>query len=927
MDANIGAVSGPALLERDSPLDAIVRALAAVRESSGSALFVAAAAGMGKTAVLETGKYEAATSGFRVASAVGSRMEMGVPFGLVGQAIVALGGSEVDDPAELQRLGGQPARLYRMFRWLARVAAEKPLLLALDDLHWADPDSLELIGFIARRLADCHILVLGCLRPEPDPAWKLALELVGSGHATIVPLEPLSAGASRELLEQRAPAGLDAEQRDRVVSACAGTPLLLEAAAASLSDGGSLPSSTNGGGFRWSLLLERFAGLGDDAFRFVRAASILGVRFEPRVAGTLAGLDQSAWEHAHRLLQSAALMTDLGDGWTGFIHPLFAQALLESQPPSERERAHARAFRLLAELGAPDALAAEHALAGKLHGDPLAIEVTARAGRAALAQGALDAARAHLGSAVELAGAAAQAELLLDYASALAGRARMREAEALCARVLSQTELDPGTRTKALLLLARGAILAGQPADAQRLYEQAVAAATRADPESEAIALVDAASNLYTLSPLAWSGSILARALEVLPADDPSRTSIEFLDALTRLEAADPSGEEPLARIIESWLSQADPGASNWIWSMSTNAINALKLLEDLSGATELFEREFARAVDAGAPLVMTAVAMVYADAVWRIGRAREAVELLQRATALSGQPVRLWSDLGLAVALSELGRDAEAAPHIEAIRALTARVSTEYYASHWLWLAVLDSRRLLSAGDARSASDAMLQAAEVARLTGWRHPLVVPWAGVGIEAHLAAGRIDLARDLIEELDELSRPLRCRWPRAIVALGRAQLAAAIGDFEHADLLFGRALAMFDEVPMPIFRAEALVAYGSHLRRTGRPRDAREPLGRALEICERAGADRVARLARTELAATGGRRRRRDGDSSELTAQERRVAELAAQGMTNAQIAAALGLAPKTIGHYLERTYTKLGIRSRRELIGRVGDRG
>jgi DNA-binding NarL/FixJ family response regulator len=92
----------------------------------------------------------------------------------------------------------------------------------------------------------------------------------------------------------------------------------------------------------------------------------------------------------------------------------------------------------------------------------------------------------------------------------------------------------------------------------------------------------------------------------------------------------------------------------------------------------------------------------------------------------------------------------------------------------------------------------------------------------------------------------------------------------------------------------------------------------------LALCEQAGAERVARLARAELAAAGGRRRRRQApDSAELTGQEERVATLVAQGMTNAQVGSALGLSPKTIGHYLERIYAKLGIRSRHELMAYV----
>jgi len=122
------------LLEREAALETIDAALEAVSKGSGAVVFVAGAAGIGKTSLLSAGQLAGVKAGFRVASAVGSPMEAGLPFGLVGQAIVALGGSEVDDPVVLERLGGQSARLYRMFRWLTAVAAERPLLLALDDL-------------------------------------------------------------------------------------------------------------------------------------------------------------------------------------------------------------------------------------------------------------------------------------------------------------------------------------------------------------------------------------------------------------------------------------------------------------------------------------------------------------------------------------------------------------------------------------------------------------------------------------------------------------------------------------------------------------------------------------------------------------------------------------------------------------------------
>ena len=214
---------------------------------------------------------------------------------------------------------------------------------------------------------------------------------------------------------------------------------------------------------------------------------------------------------------------------------------------------------------------------------------------------------------------------------------------------------------------------------------------------------------------------------------------------------------------------------------MAVHALNVFKLLENLADATEVFEREFERAVQSGAPMLIGALAIAHADTVHRLGRPREALELMQRAMALSDLPATLpWVHVALAALLSELGRDGEALPHIEALRTMQAGIPPQYNAVVSLWLDLLDARSLLEAGEPEQASERMLHAAEIAQLTGWREPCVVPWASVGIQAHLAADRIDRARELIEDLEGLTERLSCRWPRAVLELGRARLAAAEG---------------------------------------------------------------------------------------------------------------------------------------------------
>jgi DNA-binding CsgD family transcriptional regulator/tetratricopeptide (TPR) repeat protein len=911
---------GGSLLERDVALGAMMDAMGTVERGGGAVLLLEGAAGIGKTSLMQAGRSAARKAGFRVGSAVGSPMESGLPFGLMGQALVELGGSDVVDVVELQRLGDPSARLYRMFQWLVNAAAAAPLLLALDDLHWADPDSLGLLGFLARRVSDSRILVLGAMRPEPDGASAVASELLGCGQARVLALQPLSREASVAFVQRSVPRVLDAAEGEGVWRACAGTPLLLKEAAWTLAGGGSLPTAPGEDGLGASLLLERFAGVDGDSFAFVLAASILGVRFRPSLAGALAGLDGAQAQAAHARLVRARLLEDLGGGGAAFVHPLFAQALLESQPPSERERRHGEAFRLLLDRGEEDAMAAEHAVAARLLGDPLAVEVCARAGRAALAQGALQATSVHLGNAVELAGEAAGDDLLLGYASALGARGRVEAVDRVCGRLLARGDLDPAVRARVLALLARIAMMTGRPAEAEGLYEEAAAAAMLADPATEAAILADAADTCHIVSPTPWVLKMISRALAILPADVPSRRPLELLQAYTLLIGGDPSGADLLAGEASSWGDRNDYG---WAMGRAVQTLNASKLLEDFAGAPELFEREFERAVQSGAPLVIIALAMAYADTTYRLGRSQEALELVQQALALSDSPIVPWTDLALAVLLTELGRDEDAAPHVEALRSFLTAMPLQYYAPVSLRLDLLDACRLLGSGEPEQASEKMLHAAQIAELAGWREPSIVPWAGVGIEAHLAAGRIDRARVLMGDLEELTQRLSCRWPRAILELGRARLAAIDGRTEEADRRFEVALEIFAELPLPIAHAEALLAHGSYLRRSGRPLKAREPIARALELCECAGAERVARLARAELAAAGGRRRRRDHDPHELTAQEQRVAAHAAEGMTNAQIAAALSLSSKTVSHHLQHIYAKLEIHSRRELIRRA----
>ena len=173
-------------------------------------------------------------------------------------------------------------------------------------------------------------------------------------------------------------------------------------------------------------------------------------------------------------------------------------------------------------------------------------------------------------------------------------------------------------------------------------------------------------------------------------------------------------------------------------------------------------------------------------------------------------------------------------------------------------------------------------------------------------------------------MDQAAQRLPCRYPKIAAAVGRAQLAELRGDQPGAEAHYQAAMALHGEVDLPVEHAETLLGYGGFLRRSGRPAAARPLLGQAAEIAEAAGARWLAGFARQELKIAGGRLRRRAAPGT-LSAQEERVAALAAAGAANADIARQLYLSASTVETHLGRIYAKLGIHTRYQLIAMAAD--
>ena len=189
--------------------------------------------------------------------------------------------------------------------------------------------------------------------------------------------------------------------------------------------------------------------------------------------------------------------------------------------------------------------------------------------------------------------------------------------------------------------------------------------------------------------------------------------------------------------------------------------------------------------------------------------------------------------------------------------------------------------------------------------------------------SHLGCGRTDDARRVIAWLKRCLGQLPCRWPRIAVHAGCARLAEQEGERELARDHFESALHLHEGLALPLEHVETLLDYGAFLRRGGEPIQARHVLAEALRRAEGLGAVWLAGLATEELKVAGGRRRRRRLD--ELTPQEERVAQAAAAGRQNAELAQQLSVSVNTIETHLRHIYAKLGIRSRSELAARMAE--
>lgn len=940
------AVSEVALLERDRELGLIERWLSEAREGHGRVVVVRGSAGLGKTALLDCGVQVAAKSGVRVLSARGSELERDMSFGVARQLFENLlrRVSDADrrailaGPAALTQAllglaetppsGGDPLGVIHGLYWLtANMSDVAPLLLAVDDLHWADAQSLRWLAYLAPRMADLSVLVLATAREEEADSDPLMSAVSNSTHASALSLQPLRAEGVAELVRAHFGRAADPEFVDACQRACGGNPFfaieLLRAAAADAIE----PTSDHAAAVHRlgpqevaRSILVRLAGLGETARVLANAVAILGTDAELRHCGQLSGLTIEQVLAAWDALARAAILQP-GQPLQ-FIHPIARTAVYRELPPGERTRAHRAAASILDDDGAEPQRIAVHALACEPAGDPAVVQWLRDAARRALGSGAPDAAAQYLRraleeppapderpqlhfelgqalSAVDIAAAAASlgwaastavdsSLQLLAYrwaGYALAYGGRIAEAIAAFDRAV---ELAGDTDVALLLSATRDGFAVYWPDDPNRSARRARleqwARAPAPVTTGQRRALAAAAMNIC----LTGSDSA-ARAIEL--ADRAASGELSFTDQR--------DGEETTSAIATVRHFCDDPRPSLWRTLRPQVASDGLVLKSAfMHGACAQVSYRHGALLDAEAD-------------------ARTAWDVF---APFSEDPTIMywWVLTPLIQVLIARGLLDET----EALVAATGLRDASIDAIIVPWPPVLRAELALARGRLAEAVEVLLESGDRLERHGFANPAVVPWRALAAPALAALGRRDDALGVLGPALTRAREFGAPW-----ALGMTLRAAGtIEQSESGIALLQEAVEVLERSPCRLEHAHALVELGAALRHSNRRADARGHLRSALDMAHRCGATPVAIRAEQELAATGARPRRVLLFGVEaLTASERRVAELAVSGLSNPEIAQQLFVTRKTVETHLGHVYAKLNIASRNELADALAD--
>jgi ATP/maltotriose-dependent transcriptional regulator MalT len=940
--------AAPTLLERESELSQLGNALGEAQRGRGQVVLLEAPAGLGKTSLLRAASQSAADAGFICLRARASDLERDFAYGCVRQllepAVSRASDAEVDalfagaaalsrplfapgDPLPAPSVDSSFAMLHGLYWLFNNLAGEGPVGVFVDDLHWSDTESLRFLAYLAPRLDGLPLAVLTSMRPEEALTADVARLAAGPETRVLRP-GPLSVEAVAKLCEQM----LETDVTDEFAAACreatGGNPLLLEALLREAKDQ-EIPADSRGADRVWRIgpaavaqaVLLRLSGAPAAARALVRAAAVLGDGASLAEAASLAEVGEDDAARAADLLTSLAILKP--GARLEFAHPIVREAVYADIGSHERAEAHAHAAKILNARGASEERVAAQLSQAEPAADAERVELFRRVAADAVVRGAPSAAVAWLGRALnEPPAPASRAEVLLELGSAEFRLGAPQSVEHLRAAV--EQIREPALLTASTLQLANALVMSGDIDGALGAIEAAIHVVEPHDRERALLLEAELAANatLASVEARVAAASRLERHADLEGGTPGERVVLASL-AFERARASESASEA--AAYIEQGLSggrlaiehESDVVGTFYTLVRGLLATDALDLaqscleqaLADAQSRASIPPQGYLIAHRARVSFRRGAVPQAEADA-------RTAFELLTAHGFQRG--VRRFALAPLIEALIE-GGEVEAAE-----RALSDSGLGEGIPPGMPNNDLLKARGLLriTRGFTDQGVADLIEFGRRDELFGDANPIASRWRSIASLALAAAGDSERAHSMAS--DDLERARR--WGAASgIGIALRAIALVEGGTRSVDRL-QEAVDRLEGSPARLEHARALTDLGAALRRANRRKEARSVIQDGLELAARCGARRLAERGRTELRGAGGRSSDPAGNGLEqLTASERRVAELAAEGHSNAEIAQALFVTRKTVETHLGHVYRKFDISGRGKLARVLAD--
>jgi DNA-binding CsgD family transcriptional regulator len=937
------AIETATLLEREHELTVLRDALSGAREGRGQVVLVEAPAGLGKTSLLKAAAETAEGAGFACLRARANELEHDFAYGCVRQLLEPLlakvadherdrlfeGAAALSRPLFAPTGTPQPspsadsslAMLHGLYWLLNNLSDEGPLALFVDDLQWSDTESLRFLNYLAPRLDGLPLGVLASTRSGDSVTPELA-RLAAGPETTVLRPGPLSAEATVALCERVLGTDVAPEFAAACREATGGNPffleeLLREAREQKLSADSREAARVEaiGPAAIARAVVLRLSEAPAAASALVRAVAVLGDGASLAEAARLAEVSDEEAGSAADLLAALAILKPA----TGleFAHPIVREAVYADLGSHARAEAHARAAEILVASGASEERIAAQIAEAEPAGDPGRVELLRRVAADALARGGPAAGVAWLRRALaEPPPPESTGEVLLELSSA---RLRLGTPEAAIEELTEAGELirDPGLLTTATRLLGGALTWSGDADRAVGAFGPVIESVESQDRELTLLLEADRAA-------YAQQASLDARIPVVghlerhgpLAGDTPGERLVLASLAFERARASK-SERDAVAFVDRALangrlLSEQELDVAGTLYLLVTGllATDALDLVD------ACLERMLA---DAQARASIPAQAFVLVHRGWASLRrgdvsraesdARTALELL------TTHDIRLGTRFALGLLVEALIEGGELDAAEEALRrsGLGEEIPPGMANND-----LLEARGLLhtAQGRTRKGLEDLVEYGRRDELWGAANPLASRWRSRASLALGALGDSEPAHAMAAE--DLARARR--WGAAS-GIGVALRTTALLEGGSASVeRLREAVETLERSPARLEHARALVDLGAALRRANRRAEARSVLEDGRDFAERCRARALVSRARTELRVAGGRTSDPYGTGVELlTASERRVAELAAEGQSNPEIAQALFVTRKTIETHLGSVYRKLQISGRGKL--------